>query len=185
MRRHLLAAVATATHRGVAYQGSYPYPFIRTDAGRAQSKRPKQFNDCSVRALALVCNLSYDEAYAMLAKAGRKSCKRFDIADWAAVASVHGHRFVWHPFPAVRGERRMTPISFCEQHPTGRWIVRVSRQVAAVIDGVLYDDAPMRSDRCIYGAWKLVRVPSGAEKEGKRLHMCKSIKASSVNGKTL
>lgn len=47
------------------------YPWICTDAGRSQSKRPRQSNDCTVRALALALDCPYDQAYDTLKTAGR------------------------------------------------------------------------------------------------------------------
>lgn len=45
--------------------------YVRCDAGRSASRRPRQKNDCTVRALALARGLTYDEAYDTLKAAGR------------------------------------------------------------------------------------------------------------------
>ena len=49
----------------------FQYQF--NDGGRSQSKRPKQKNDCTVRALAVSAQMSYDDAYTILKKYGRVS----------------------------------------------------------------------------------------------------------------
>lgn len=37
--------------------------WVKSDAGRSESRRPRQKNDCTVRALALALELRYDDAY--------------------------------------------------------------------------------------------------------------------------
>jgi hypothetical protein len=61
-------------------------------------------------------------------------------------------------FPAVKGQRRMNPVTFVKQFPTGRYVVSTARHVFAVIDGVVYDLQPERDDRCIYSAWHFTKV---------------------------
>lgn len=127
--------------------------WIRSDAGRAESRRPRQKNDCTVRALALSRGMPYDEAYDRLKLAGRGCGERFDLGrwlddqDWATKI----------PFPAVKGQPRMNPVEFCRLYPVGTFVLRVSKHVFTVIDGVVIDDMPVRGDRCVYTAWKINR----------------------------
>lgn len=131
--------------------------FFKTDAGRALSKRPNSKNDCTVRAVALVWGLSFDNAYELLALSGRVPHKRFDFKTWAeGVNKQHGTTFQWLSFPAEKGKRRMTPAEFCQSHETGSYILRTAKHVFAVIDGVVLDEQP-NAERCVYGAWKLLR----------------------------
>ena len=127
------------------------YPWIIHDAGRAQSKRPRQKVDCTVRAVALALAIPYDEAYDRLATAGRKCSQRFDLAKWLnaqpCVSKI--------AFPAAKGQRRMNPQVFCETYRSRRYICRVAKHVFAVIDGVVYDTFENRPDRCIYTAWEI------------------------------
>lgn len=127
------------------------YRFRHSDAGRAQSLRPRQKNDCTVRALALARNLPYDEAYDILKAAGRKCERGFQFPDWI-------NRQPWAtkmPFPAIKGQRRMNPAYFTEAYPRGAFIARVAKHVFAVIDGVVLDTAENSPDRCIYTAWRI------------------------------
>ena len=128
-----------------------PYPFRRTDAGRAASRRSRQRDDFTVRALALAKGMSYDEAYNTLAQAGRKCSRGFRMSDWLNTQS-------WAKkisFPAIKGERRMNPVTFCSRFRKGIFICKVSRHVFTIIDGIVYDDFQVRSDRCIYTAWEI------------------------------
>jgi hypothetical protein len=125
------------------------YPFVKTDAGRTASRRPKQKNDCTVRALVHVTGEEYDVVYDRIAEAGRKSHGRFDLKKYLAADP----RFKWVPFPAVAGQSRMNPPTFSRLHPKGKWIARTAKHVHAVIDGVHYDTDRLYDARCIYGAW--------------------------------
>lgn len=87
------------------------YPLVITDAGRSTSKRPRQRDDCTVRAVAIALDLSYDDAYELLASAGRKCGKRFQLDDWLKFQPFARRE----SFPAAKGERRMNPVRFCEE----------------------------------------------------------------------
>ena len=128
-----------------------PYPWQSTDAGRSTSNRPRQKNDCTVRALALTRGLSYDTAYDVLANAGRQCSKGFHIGDWLDLQP-------WATklsFPAVKGQSRMNPVAFASQFPAGRYICRTAKHVYAVIDGVSLDIYRSRPNRCIYTAGRI------------------------------
>jgi len=136
---------------------SWSVYFINTDAGRAESKRPKQQNDCTVRAVALAFKLPYDEAYELMAKAGRKSWQGIHFRSWA---DQHPH-LKRKSFPAVKGQSRMNPAKFCSEFKIGHWIAQTAKHVFAVIDGVVLDTSSPRPNRCIYAAWEV----TGAFKE--------------------
>ena len=73
-------------------------------------------------------------------------------------AILNGLGWTWTPFPAVRGERRMSHPRFVSEHPEGRYIIREAGHVSAVVDGVVMDTSRPYEGRCIYGAW---RAPDG------------------------
>lgn len=137
------------------------FPFVQTDAGRSTSKRPKQKNDCTVRAISLVFSIPYDEAYELLQEAGRKSHRGFSFNKWAKSYSAS---LVWTPFTAKKGQPRMNPITFCQTHPDGTWICKVAKHVFAVKDGVVLDESAPAETKCIYGAWA-VKEPLETEYE--------------------
>lgn len=126
--------------------------FRRTDAGRSESHRPKQQNDCTVRAVALAFDMPYDAAYDLLATAGRKSWRGFHFRQWAEQQP----NLRWRAFPAVKGETRMNPAKFCIQFPAGRWIARTAKHVFTIVDGVVLDTFSPDPARCIYGAWEVL-----------------------------
>jgi hypothetical protein len=105
-------------------EGIVPTSFVKSDAGRSKSKRPKQKNDCVVRALALVADVSYDEAYDFVKRQGRKSHRGFHLHLYLDRASktgelVFGHRIIKHSFPAQKDKERMYVGAFCMFYPRG------------------------------------------------------------------
>ena len=144
------------------------YPFLENDGGRSQSRRPKQSNDCTVRALAIACEKPYDDVYGFLRTLGRECGRRFNMKilitpprgrNGAEIQTFLGAKLVWRSFPAVKGQRRMNPVQFTLTFTRGRFICRTAKHVFAVIDGVVYDTEPESADRCIYGAWAVERLP--------------------------
>lgn len=127
------------------------YPYVFNDAGRSTSKRPRQKNDCTVRAFALTRGIAYDEAYDILKAAGRKCATSFNFGAW-----IKDQPFARKiSFPAVKGNPRMNPPEFCRNFAKGRYIVRTAKHVFAVIDGFVHDDHVTYDARCIYAAWEI------------------------------
>jgi len=133
---------------------SNPY-YCHSDAGRSSSKRPKQRNDCTVRAYAIAAGLDYDTAYDELKDAGRGASRRFD---WRSFAT---NKFEWIPFQAVKGLKRTCVATAHDRTGDGAWILRTAKHVVAMVDGVVYDDTDDAEEiewlenRCVYGAWRV------------------------------
>lgn len=134
---------------GIMWRKSWSYNLVQTDSGRSVSRRPKQSNDCTVRALANVFDMDYDDAYDYLAAAGRKCSRGFHFK------TLEHPKLKWEAYQAIKGQSRKTISDFCKEHPEGKWIIRVSKHVAAVIDGVVYDTFESNPTKCVYGAWKV------------------------------
>jgi hypothetical protein len=126
-----------------AYSLAYPYEY--NDGGKSTSKRSKQNYDCTVRALAIYKNIPYDEAYDILKNEGRKSGSGFMLSEWLVK-----NGFIRKTFPAIKGQKRMNPATFCKEYKTGKYICKTAKHVFAVINGVLHDEWEQRPDRCIY-----------------------------------
>lgn len=127
------------------------YKWAHHDAGRSASRRPKQSNDCTVRAIALARGVPYDDAYDLLAAAGRKCNRGFHFKDW--IKHQPWARKI--PFPAIKGQPRMNPATFVEQFPVGTYICKVAKHIFVVKDGIVFDTFENRPDRCIYTAWHI------------------------------
>lgn len=142
------------------------YKFIKSDGGKSEYKHTglkfKYLNgDCGPRALAIATGCTYEEAVielresAGLTNSGTHFNGFVHSLEWED-RDFHGYRFEWIPFKAVKGQKRMNPVDFCNQYSTGSYICRTARHVFAVVDGILYDTWEQRPDRCIYGAWKVI-----------------------------
>ena len=81
-RGKYMARLAIERVGGIVDGQAVEYDFCQTDAGRCLSKRPKQKNDCTVRAMATAFELSYDDAYDILKKYGRICGRGFHIGDF-------------------------------------------------------------------------------------------------------
>ena len=141
------------------------HPYIhRTalhDGGRGQSKRPRQKNDCTVRAIATATHITYDEAYELLAKAGRVCSKGFAFAPWADKAVVNGCSFHWQALRKQPGKPRVNIAVFCKQYKQGTYIIKVKRHVLAVINGLCHDCFISDGLRAVEGFWRVVKNGQG------------------------
>src|SRR5882757_6395218 len=86
---------------GIIWRKAWSYNLIVTDSGRSQSRRPKQTNDCTVRAYALAFGIPYDSAYDQLAGAGRKCAKGFNLK------SLKNPRLQWTAYQAIKDVPRI------------------------------------------------------------------------------
>jgi hypothetical protein len=131
------------------------------DGGRSTSRRPKQKQDCVVRAIAIVCGpaATYDWSYDFLADAGRKSGRSTPKKIWQMLLN-NWSAFDKQSFPAVKGFPRMTLELFALENQIGRFIVQCAGHITTVIDGVVHDDFEPRHDACVYAVWKLAAYPS-------------------------
>jgi hypothetical protein len=146
-----------------------PVKFIQDDAGRAKSKRPKQRNDCTVRALSTILTRPYDEVFDLLADAGRKSSKPFDLEAWARkntiVDGAGYQRYFWldkmpYTKPKAGPGTRYRIWDFLKDRSTGPYIVSSASHVFAVYGGEMHDDTPWHyaENRPVYGWLSLMYV---------------------------
>lgn len=115
--------------------------------------------DCVVRAIAIAGGLDYGAVYRTLADrsaaaGGRRSARdgvapsvyRTLLAEWG-----------WEWTPTMRVGEGCRVHLRADELPPGRLVVRLSRHLAAVIDGTVRDttDPSRGGTRCVYGYWKV------------------------------
>lgn len=93
--------------------------------------------DCVVRAVSIVTDQTWEEAYCGIASVG------LDMADMPSSNNV------WGAYLRQRGWRRdlipdhlseeYTVADFAIDHPEGSYVVATSGHVVAVVDGIYYD----------------------------------------------
>lgn len=135
--------------------------FVRNDGGRARAGfKGSASGDCVTRAIATAAGLPYEEVYNALNLAAEgerpRSGKRRSNARTGVL------RRTYEPYLLGLGFRWVSTMAIgqgCKVHlraselPAGRLVVRVSRHLCAVIDGVVHDttDPSRGGKRCVYG----------------------------------
>lgn len=121
------------------------------DGGRSEAGF-KSESDCGIRAVAIACELSYNEARAILkrsAKKGRmgtgqisKGIYKEDMTD-----ALKTLGWTWRTAPKFEGRK-----AGYSDLPKGRIIARMAKHYAAVIDGEIHDTFDS-SEKMVYGYW--------------------------------
>lgn len=133
--------------------------FIYDDGGRAKYFKTSGVRDCVTRAIAIATGKDYKEVYDELNELAKKERK----AKTAKSNSRNGVRkTTTRKYLAALGWEFVPTMSIgsgCKVHmradelPKGTIIVSMSKHVACVKDGVLYDtyDSTRDGERCVYG----------------------------------
>lgn len=111
----------------------------------------KHVGDCTVRALTKALDLSWDQAYSMLAMQG------YIMGDMPSSNAVFGavlkaNGFTREVIPNECPDC-YTLEDFANDHPAGTFVVGMSGHVATVIDGVIYDAWHSENEIPIY-VWR-------------------------------
>lgn len=106
-------------------------------------------NDCSVRAISLATNRTWDETYAKLAHFAREQGITFSevefIDDYLADQFEKLDRRDWNI---------ETLGDFLDLNLRGRWLVTMAGHITCVVDGVCYDTFDP-SDRIVWSIYKV------------------------------
>lgn len=138
--------------------------WVRDDGGREVAGFKGTTRDCVTRAIAIATGKPYAEVYAALnalaererPRGGkRRSSARTGVATRTAARYLEPLGWRW--------VATMSIGTGCKVHlradelPPGRLIVRLSKHVVAVVDGVARDlyDPSRDGTRCVYGYWHL------------------------------
>jgi len=126
--------------------------FVQDDGGRSDAGFKGVTGDCVVRAIAIASGKPYKEVYqAISAIVGKGRSPR----DGAFRKEFHPYilslGFTW--VPTMKVGQGCTVHLRSDELPSGRLIVRVSKHIAAVVDGKLRDnhDSSRGGSRCVYG----------------------------------
>lgn len=132
------------------------------DGGRASAGFRGAASDCVCRAHAVVSGRDYAAVYADLnsiedrARNGKRlSSARTGIRKSVTRDYLCSVGYTWHPTMQIGSGCHVHLRA--EELPPGRIIVKLSRHVCAVIDGVIHDtyDPSRNGTRCVYGYWTL------------------------------
>ena len=141
------------------------------DGGRAAAGFKGSAGDCVTRAIAIAMERDYREVYDELKAANAefsqgRSRKARAVAQKGSTPRNGVHKEVFGPFIEKAGwvwTPTMQIGSGCTVHlnadelpAAGRLIVRCSKHLVAVVDGVIHDthDPSRDGTRCVYGYWQ-------------------------------
>jgi hypothetical protein len=97
----------------------------------------RRVGDCAVRAVSAALNISWEEAYDLIADAGYKMADMpSSDSVWSAVLRQHG--FYRKAIPNFCPDC-YTTADFAKDHPHGTYVLAFGGHVATVKDGVLLD----------------------------------------------
>lgn len=139
--------------------------FVFHDGGRAAAGYKGSTGDCVTRSIAIATGKPYQEIYdalnrlAQAERIGKRKRKRSNsrIGVFRATYQHYLESLGW------QWTSTMSIGSGCQVHlrvselPEGPLLVRISRHLTAVIDGVLYDthNCSRSGTRCVYGYFSL------------------------------
>lgn len=126
--------------------------------------QPKKENDikcdkdCMVRAVTNITKKDYTKVHKLMYENGWRATRRKSEGKWEKqitnTLDSLGVKWERISFPAVKGQKRMTAKKLSEIDPKGKYIIRVSKHVAALDKSKLLDTWDC-SDKCVYFAWKI------------------------------
>lgn len=138
--------------------------FVENDGGRSAAGYKGKAGDCVVRAIAIATEQDYKAVYDELFRRNRLVRKRTKSPRSASprdggtskkTIREYMSDIGWVWTPTMQVGQGCTVHLRANELPSGRLVVRLSRHLAAVIDGVLHDtfDCSRDGTRCVYGYW--------------------------------
>lgn len=104
--------------------------------------------DCVIRAFSLAANIGWLEAFDILVAHARKTYSVPNChTNYIPLFQELGYERI--VCKAVKGKKRMTAEDFCRKHRKGRYILRLSNHLSAVVDGKIRDSWNP-ANKCVY-----------------------------------
>ena len=138
--------------------------FVQDDGGREEAGFKGRTGDCVTRAIAIATGVPYKEVYNALNELAKnertgkrkkkKSAARTGVYKDTARKYIESLGWEWVPTMQI-GQGCKVHLRG-DELPSGRLIVKVSKHMTAVIEGVIYDtyDCSRQGQRCVYGYYK-------------------------------
>lgn len=133
------------------------------DGGRAAAGYKGDTRDCVTRAIAIAAELPYREVYDLVNRfaarertrnGGRRSSARTGVFTPTSRRVIASLGWVWTPTMGIGTGTTVHLVA--SELPAGRLIVKISKHLVAVVDGVIQDthDPARDGTRCVYGYWR-------------------------------
>jgi hypothetical protein len=123
-----------------------------------EGKRNRDANFCTVMALALLADQSYDDAYAALQLLGRPHRRGAQMYQfWGALALFHYRGEKWFSrYGADKADCPRTILTAGRKLPKiGKFLIDSTSHVAAFIDGEIID-SPLHLRKRVIAVWEIV-----------------------------
>lgn len=132
------------------------------DGGRAAAGFKGEAGDCVTRAIAIATGRPYRQVYDELGalvrgthtnRGRRRASARDGMPHWAYERYLRSIGWTWIPTMRIGSGTKVHLRA--DELPAGRLVVRLSKHMAAVIDGVVHDtfDPSRGGTRAVYGYW--------------------------------
>jgi hypothetical protein len=114
--------------------------------------------DCMVRAVANITKENYSKVHKLMYGHGWRASRKSSKGNWEdqVTKTLDDLGVKWEriSFPGVKGQKRMTAKELVKMDPNGKYIIRITKHVAALDGGKLLDTWDC-SDKCVYFVWKI------------------------------
>lgn len=117
----------------------------------------KMVGDCVKRSITKVTGWEYQEVQRTLNRIKREVGAMHYNSDATLKAFIQRMGWQRTTFPAVKGKKRMSGESFCQEHPKGKFILQMAGHWTACVNGVIYDTWDCR-DKCVYSCYRCLEV---------------------------
>jgi hypothetical protein len=136
--------------------------YVYDEGGRALAGFKGEAHDCVTRAITIATRKDYREVYEAINEAARHERPQTGCSRSSASTGVRKQTYgrylaelEWTWVPTMSIGSGCTTHLRADELPGGTIIVRLSRHLAAVVDGVLHDTSDCSRDgtQCVYGYW--------------------------------
>lgn len=140
--------------------------FQYNDGGREKAGYKGLTGDCVTRAVAIITGLPYQQVYDAMNDGTATQRKQKGCSARTGIMTNTRWFSEYMEKLGFRWVATMQVGAGCKVHlregelPAGKLVVRCSRHLVAVIDGVIHDthDPSREGTRCVYGYWILEKV---------------------------
>ena len=144
----------------LAAQRGSPPAFVENDGGRTQAGFKGKVGDCVTRSIAIALERPYRQVYddlaSAMAKAGEPRSARDGVTRKVYDKYLADTGAIWTPTMAI-GSGCQVHVRADELPKAGRYILRLSGHLTALVDGKIHDthDPSRGGTRCVYGYWTM------------------------------
>ena len=114
---------------------SGPLPTVSQIKTRQAARTGTDTSDCTVRAIAATCDISYQDAYLFMAKHGRQVNRGFVIEPFLEGDALAELGYEARKISHVPGTVRYAPVDY----PYGAFILLTHRHAIGMVHGTVYD----------------------------------------------